>query len=268
MEIPEEHKKNLYRAALSFLVVLTLLFAVKFLSELRAYGRMGSAEVNTITLSGHGEVKAVPDVATVYFTVESSKATQAESSTEVNNKIAKILEFLKTSGVEEKDIKTEGYTSYPKYSYTQIKCPMGSPEFGTYDCVDRNQVITGYTVSQSITVKVRKVDDASKIIDGINKIGVNNMSGPNFTIDNEDNLKREARKKAIDEAKEKAQVLAKDLGVRLGRVTSFSESGNYPIPIYARAELMAADVGAPKAAELPKGENTITSDVTITYEIR
>src|SRR3989344_440765 len=259
MEIPEEHKKNLYRAALSFLVVLTLLFAVKFLSELRAYGRMGSAEVNTITLSGHGEVKAVPDVATVYFTVESSKATQAESSTEVNNKIAKILEFLKTSGVEEKDIKTEGYTSYPKYSYTQIKCPMGSPEFGTYDCVDRNQVITGYTVSQSITVKVRKVDDASKIIDGINKIGVNNMSGPNFTIDDEDALKAEARREAIADARTKAEALAKDLGIKLGRVSNFSENtgGYYPMFSKVGYEMDGSARNQSAPAELPKGENTI-----------
>ena len=75
---------------------------------------------------------------------------------------------------------------------------------------------------------------------------------------------------AIEDAKEKAKVLSRDLGVRLGRVASFSESGNY-YPYYATANLYKAEDATQSSAplpELPKGENTISSDVTITYEIR
>jgi len=262
----DENLKNLYRAGLGFLVILSLFFVVKLLTEWRSYGMMGSSGANTITLSGHGEVQAVPDIATVYFTVESSKATQAESSTEVNTKMGKILEFLKTSGVEEKDIKTEGYTSYPKYS-NPTPCPVYYDTMIYPPCRAGESKITGYTVSESVTVKVRKVDDASKIIDGINKIGVTNMSGPNFTIDDEDALKAEARKKAIDDAREKAKALAKDLGVRLGRISSFSEGGGYGGSMYYAKE-MSLDSAGCAPAQLPKGENTISSDVTITYEIR
>ncbi|MES2315210.1 MAG: SIMPL domain-containing protein [Patescibacteria group bacterium] len=263
-----EYIKNLYRVGLTLLVILSLFFAVKLLSEWRAYGMMGSNDSNTITLSGHGEVTAVPDIASVYFTIESSKATQGASSDEVNTKTKSILDFLKSSGVADKDIKTENYSSYPKYS-SIAPCPMYINSSGIMPpCRQGESKIIGYTVSQNISVKIRKADDVSKIIDGINKIGVTNMSGPNFTIDDEDALKADARKKAIDDAKTKADELAKELGVHLGRVANFSENGNYPV-MYGKAVMAMDSAGsAPVPAQIPKGENTISSDVTITYEIR
>lgn len=263
MEIQEEYKKNLYRALLAFLVVLSLFFAVKFLSELRAYGRAGSAEVNTITISGHGEVKAVPDIANVYFTIRQEGKTVKEAQEKVAVIEKKVLDYLRTNQVADKDIRAESASFNPKYEYqTQTSMPdIYPPRSG-------KSVLVGYEAYESLTVKVRNPDDAGKIIEGLGMLGVTELSGPNFTIDEEETLSREARKLAIEEAKEKAKVLAKDLGVRLGRVVSFSENGYYPMPIYGREEMMVLDAGAPKAAELPKGENTITSDVTITYEIR
>ncbi len=266
MEISQEHKKSLYKAILALLIILSCYFAVKFLSELRSYGMRGSNGESTIVLSGHGEVQAIPDIASVNFSVEASEANQSLASEKVNTKMKAVLDLLKSSGVAEKDIKTDNYSSYPKYSNSE-PCPVYY-QSGIYPpCRPGEAKIIGYTVSQNVTAKIRKVDDASKIIDGINKIGVTNMSGPNFTIDNEDELKAEARKKAIDDAKDKAKALARDLDVHIVRIASFSESGNFPMPYYAKAE-MSSDAGNPAPAQLPKGENTISSDVTITYEIR
>jgi uncharacterized protein YggE len=268
MEIPQESKKGLYKALLVFMIILSLYFGVKFLSEAKSYGMMGN--LNTITLSGHGEVQAVPDIATINFSIESSEATQALASEKVNNKTKSVLDFMKSSGIAEKDIKTNNYSSYPKYSNPEV-CPMYYNYNGGMmpPCRQGESKIVGYTVSQGVTVKIRKVDDASKVIDGINKIGVTNMYGPSFTIDDEDGLRMDARKKAIDDAKEKAHALAKDLGVRLGSISSFSESGGYPYPMmYGKAEMLSADSGNSTPAELPKGENTISADVTITFEIR
>ena len=266
----EPEKKNLYKAALGFVIVLTLFFAIKFLSELRAYGRMGSAEVNTITLSGHGEVKAVPDIATIYFTIREEGKTVKEAQEKVAIIEKKALDFLRANKIAEKDIQTTGASFNPKYEYsydTKVLMPQSDL---IYPPRPGKTIIVGYEAYESLTVKIRNTDEAGKIIEGLGTLGVTELSGPNFTIDDEDALQREARKKAIDEAKEKAQILAKDLGVRLGRVVSFSESGNYPIPMYSKAMMLevggGADVSAP--AELPVGENTITSDVTITYEIR
>ncbi|OGI62561.1 hypothetical protein A2818_02400 [Candidatus Nomurabacteria bacterium RIFCSPHIGHO2_01_FULL_40_12] len=269
MEIPNEYLKNLYRIILAFLVILSLFFGVKFLSELRSLEMMGSSEANVITLSGHGEVQAVPDIANVYFTISKDAKTVKEAQEAVAKIEKAALDFLKEKGVADKDIKTENASFYPKYEYrydTKIMMPCNE-----YGCPSRggNNVIVGYTASESVTVKVRNTDDAGVIMQGLGTVGVSNLSGPNFAIDDEDALKAEARKKAIDDARAKAKVLAKDLGVKLGRISNFSESGNYPMPMYYGKATMFADSGEESApAEIPKGENTISSDVTITYEIR
>ena len=280
METSDQNKRGLYKGALVLIIVLSLYFAVKFLVEFRDYGINGSKEVSTIALSGHGEVNAVPDIANVYFTISKDNKTVKDAQADVVVVEKKALDLLKSKGVADKDIKTTDSSFNPKYEYRQSVCPpvpMGAGYAGItvspaspYYCPPSDQVIVGYTANESITVKVRNVDNVGDIMQGLGATGVSNLSGPNFAIDNEDALKAEARKIAIDDAKVKAKILAKDLGVSLVKITSFSESGNYPI-MYAQG-MMAKDsvssVPAPTPAVLPVGENTITSDVTITYEIR
>jgi|SRR3989344_5795042 len=269
MDIPNELQKYFYKVVLVFLVILSLFFAIKFLSELRNYGNVGSKDVNTITLSGHGEVSAVPDIANVYFTIRKEGKTVKEAQEAVALIEKSSLDFLKNNDVAEKDIKTANASFNPKYEYRyDTKALMPCSEFGCPPRSGKN-VISGYEAYESITIKVRNTDDVGKIMQGLGSLGVTDLNGPNFAIDDEDGLKAEARKKAIDEAREKAKVLAKDLGVKLGRIANFSES-NYGGPIYyGKAMMVSADSGVASApAEIPKGENTITSDVTITYEIR
>lgn len=263
-ELIKENKHFVFKACLVFIFILILSGGMRHRGEMNFQNN----EKNTITVSGHGEVNAVPDIATIYFTVESSKATQKESSDEVNTKTKKVVDFLKSSEVADKDIKTENYSSYPKYNNPE-SCPVYYGGGIVPPCRTTEAKIVGYTVSQSVTVKIRKVDDTSKIVDGINVLGVTNMSGPTLAIDNEEALKVGARKLAIDNAKDKARVLARDLGVRLGKISSFNETGNY-YPMYAGAAMMKDSVSSNPAvpSEIPKGENTISSDVTITYEIR
>lgn len=267
METAQEFSKGvLGRAVTVLLIVLSLYFAMKFVSEFRAYGRAGGADTNVITLSGHGEVSAVPDLATVYFTIQKEAKTVKEAQEGVATVEAKAIEALKANNVDEKDYKASNASFNPVYEYQYGKT-MPCNEFGCPPPRGKS-VVTGYSASESITVKVRDVDTVGKIMQDLGALGVTDLSGPNFTIDDEDALKAQARKEAIEEAREKAKVLAKDLGVRLGKVVTFSENGDYPVPMmYAKA--MDAGVAAESApAQLPKGENTITSDVTITFEIR
>jgi len=267
MEISQEQKIKLYRGLRIVLIAFLIAVAFNFLTDFPNRGYDNKQE-NTITFSGHGEVNAVPDIANIYFNISKEAKTVKEAQALVAEIEKKSLESLKTNGVLEKDIKTVNASFSPKYEYrynTKVMMPCTE-----YNCPPNpgNNVIVGYTASESVTVKVRNTDDVGKIMQGLGTLGVSDLSGPNFSIDNEDGLKAEARKKAIDDAKAKAIVLAKDLGVRLGKITSFSESGNYPMPMYAKG-MMADSVSSESApASLPKGENTITSDVSITYEIR
>ena len=275
--IPNEYLKNLYRASLLFLIILSLFFAVKVLSEFRSYSMLGSNGANVITLSGHGEITAVPDIANISFTISRDAKTAKEAQTLVAQVEKKALDFLKNSNVADRDIKTTNAAVYPKYEYSRSICPtyevgtMGSSTKNSMPiyCPPGKQVIVGYTASESVTVKIRKVDDTGEIMQGLGVAGVSDLNGPNFAIDNEDSLKAQARKKAIDDAQQKARVLARDLGVHLGRIAGFSESGNYGGPImYGKAVIMSADSAPSTPAQIPKGENIISSDVSITYEIR
>jgi len=248
------------------LAALTILAFVGVLKGLREYRFIGAgvSATNTIVISGEGEVFAVPDIATFSISViEEAKEVQG-AQTEATRKTNEIIAYLKDAGVEERDIKTTNYNVYPRYEYREtstngIVRPGGE------------RVLVGFEVSQSLTVKVRDTEKAGEILSGVGSRGVSNVSGLSFTIDDEDELKADAREMAIDDAKEKAEALARDLGVDLVRIVGFSEGGaGYPEPFYARAETLAFDsaLGSATAPDLPVGENKIVSNVTITYEIR
>lgn len=269
MENLTKEKSNLMKAGAMLLIIASVYLLVRVFSDIKNYGNSGSSDVNIITLSGHGEVQAVPDIANIYFSISKDAKTVKEAQ-ELVAKIEKAsIDFLKESKVEDKDIKADNASFYPKYEYKyDVKSMMPCNEYGCPPQTGRN-VIVGYTASESITVKIRNTDDVGAIMQGLGTLGVTNLNGPSFAIDKEDDLKAEARKKAIIEAKKKAETLAKDLGVSLGKVVSFTEGGNYyPSPMMYGKTAMMEDSAAGAPAVIPKGENTIFSDVTISYEIR
>lgn len=222
---------------------------------------------NTVSVAGKGEIFAKPDLATFSFSVDAeapdAAAAQEKSATAINA----IYEYLKGNGVEEKDIKTSGYALNPKYRWEQAACtPYGG-------CPQGKQILEGYQVNQTITVKVRDTAKAGDLISNVGENGATNISGLSFTIDDDEKLKREARELAIKDARENAKKLADDLGVRLGRMVSYYEDQGYPTPMYDmaqsyRGESAGMSKDASFAPSLPSGENTITSNVTIIYELR
>ena len=246
---------------IAFLVAVAVNFLTGF-----SDGRYSDKPENTITFSGHGEMNAVPDIANIYLTIRKEAKTVKEAQANVAKVEEKVLTFFKNSEVDEKDIKTTNASFNPKYEfqyndYTTCGALNCRPQPG-------KSVLIGYEAYQNINVKIRNTDNVGKIMEGLGTLGVEELSGPNFSVDNEEILKAEARKKAIDDAKGKAKILAKDLGVRLGRITSFSESGDYPMPMYAKTMMADGTSDDSVSAQIPKGENTISSDITITYQIK
>jgi len=267
MEINTTHKNHLVKLTLVFMAILTIFVFVKTLSEWRGYTLLSGDNMGTISLSGYGEVSAVPDIAEISFTISHDAKTVKEAQATVADVEGKVLAFLAENNIAEKDIKTTNASFYPKYEYQTTSSGVCT----TYGCTPREgrNVVVGYTASESINVKVRDVDNAGTIVTGLGELKVSNLNGPNFSIDDETSLQALARKKAIDEADAKAQVLARDLGVKIVRVINFNEGGGYGVPMYSRDAMMTTSVmeSAPKL-NLSKGENIISSNVTITYEIR
>ncbi len=248
----------------------SLVLLSMFFTNLKEYSYIGRdiSSQTTISVTGEGEVFAAPDIATVSFSIMQTAQTPAEARKTVDEKMKKIHDFLSSSGVADKDIKTTGYNLNPKYEWQQrqIVCIV-------YPCPQPpgKQVLLGYEVMQSIEVKVRNLDDAGKILGGLTDNGATDVSGLTFSVENEDGIKATVREAAITKAKAKAQQLAKDLGVTLVRIVSFNEGGNFAVP-YAQVTMkaMSADSGvAPAApADVSAGENKYVSNVTIVYEIR
>ena len=262
-------KDKMFKVLSVFLVIASVWGILQAVGTYKENKFIGTDEIgSTISFSGEGEVFAVPDVASFGFSVteESSTATQAQEDSAT--KINAILGYLDEQGIKEKDIKTTNYNVYPRYEWRDEN-PALSVSY-SYPRPGGTRVLVGYEVNQTITVKVRETEKAGTILSGVGELGATNISGLNFTIDDEDELKREARKLAIKDAKDKASELSRDLGVKLIRIVSFNESGAYPQydKVMFAMEDMEMGVGGAVTPEIPMGENKITSNITITYEIR
>lgn len=272
-------KGRVFKGLFVLVAILSAYYAVKIFSEIKKDSMLGDSPTPaTISFSGHGEVQAAPDIANVYLTISKDAKTVKDAQAAVATVEKSALDFLKKNDVDSKDIKTQDASFSPKYEYRNAICPqagavssqpnmISSPIY----CPPGKSVVVGYTASESISVKIKDIKDTDRvgtIIQGLGTIGITDLSGPNYAIDKEDDLKAQARKMAIDDAKAKAKSLAKDLGVSLGKIESFNESGNYPMPAYAGTMAMDSLQKSSAPAVLPAGENTISSDVTITYEIK
>lgn len=255
--------KRIERLVAVFLIVASVFVAILALDGFSGLFEAGAPATNVISVEGTGKATAVPNIATISFTTmgEGKTASQAQDEATKKNNVA--LALLKEKGVDEKDIKTTSYNLSPKYSYPQPCYNTGVP------CVYDEQRIIGYQVQQSTEVKVRDLAKVGDLLSALGDSGAGQIYGPNFTVEDEDAVRAEARKEAIEEARAKAKVLARDLGVRLVRVVSFSESGGgYPMPFYRSDMGMGGAMEVKAAPEVAPGENEIVSQVYITYEIR
>jgi len=260
-KLSEWKKNNIVLIVLGLLALFLAVQTLTSLAELRFIGS-GVPATNTISVEGTGEAVAVPDIASISFSVFFEEDTVAKAQEKATALIGTALAYLDDQDIDEKDIKTNAYNVYPQYDYVQTACLPGVP------CRGGEQVLRGYRVNQSVSVKIRDLDQVGTILGGLGEMNVQNISGPNFEIDDIDAVRAEAREAAIKEAKEKAKSLANDLGVRIVRVVGFWEDsgrygygGDYDIAF-------SSAVKAESAPEIPVGESEVISRVNITYEIR
>lgn len=219
-----------------------------------------------ITVSGEGKVAIRPDLAVFTVGVVTDAKQIRDAQQQNNERSQKIIDFLGGKKIEEKDVKTTGYSIYPQYQYYEVPPCYASP------CPPRRPPeILSYQVRHTIEVKVRDLDKLDELLDGVVEAGANEVGSVSFTVENEEEVRAEARKKAIEDAKKKAKTLSEDLGVRIRRVVNFSESGNF-IPFLQKGLEYGVGGGGfggdTVASSVQPGEQEIRSNVTITYEFR
>jgi uncharacterized protein len=241
---------------LAILIGILLLVCIVFGLKIAAYkiGRSGyglNGNIDQISFAGEGKVYTKPDIAFVDVSVV-TQGVQIKDVQDANTKkMNKVITFLKDSGIDEKDIKTTNYNLYPQYTYENNKIPQ----------------IMGYQINQTLSIKIRNLDKVGTILEGGVNVGINQVNSLYFGFENDEQLKEQARKIAIDDAKKKAEKLASQLGVKLIKITGFSDNTvGYPVPMYdAKAYGLGGGGGTPN---IQTGQNEIIVDVTITYEIK
>ena len=209
-----------------------------------------TTNADLFTVSGVGEVQATPDNTSVSLGVTQEAASADAAQNEVNQVMNALIEDLKGMGIKEEDIKTTNINVNPNYDF------------------NNGQRIIGYSASQNLDVKTENVDLANRVVDTATQNGANVISGVSFTINDKDREKfeKEARVKAIADAKEKAQQIANEAGLRLGRIVNIQVEGGEEPPVLLQERMTANDAAKVEPTNLQPGEDTIRVTVYLSYE--
>lgn len=238
--------KDLFKITIFVLVVFWL---IKFFDISYPINITTSSKSSELAVVGQGKIDVSPDVFYVSAgVVVDNKKTVKEVQDEINTINNKIIDLLKNYGLGKENLKTTNYSIYPKQTYDK----------------DGNSQITGYSGSVNIRIKVKDIFLLSKIIDEITTAGANEIYGISYEIDNPDKFQEEARKIAIENAKQQAKKLAQDLGIKLGKITNIVEGNSGDnnrvyLPVTGGGDLQ-------KSVSIEPGTQTIISTVTLYFE--
>jgi uncharacterized protein len=224
------------------LAALAVFLVVAFAGIGRPEAARGdTAPADTVTVLGHGVVTAVPDEATVSAGVRTDGTTAADALARNATLMNGVVAALKGAGGDQ--LQTQQVSLYPQ--------------------TDGQNTVTGYVAQNSVSAHA-KIDVAGALIDAAVAAGANTVDGPTLDVSGRDELYRNALKKAVDDAHAKALALGEAGGFGVGPVSSVTEQGSTPQPVFAQA----AGVAKSAATPIEPGSQDITADVTVTFRIR
>jgi uncharacterized protein len=207
--------------------------------------------VRSISISGHGEMRAVPDLASISIGV-TTQATSAREALDGNTKAMKaLLDTLRGAGIEARDMATSNFSVGPRLDYGNNN---GQPA-----------KVVGYDVNNMVTITVRKLEDLGGLLDVAVSTGSNTINGISFSVGKPEAILDDARKAAVKDARRKAELYATAGGFRLGNIIRVNEGSAVMPPMPYQAKFSRAE----SAADVPiaQGEQVLAVDVNITYEI-
>ncbi|WP_343079833.1 SIMPL domain-containing protein [Ostreiculturibacter nitratireducens] len=225
-----------------FMIILAVPLAL-------AVPAQAETDARHITVTGEGQVAATPDMAQISLGVTTEAESAAAALAANSEEMARVLAFLKAEGIEDRDLQTTGLSLYPLYEDSE-RAGRRAPQ------------IVGFTASNSLTIRVRALDRLGGLLDAVVGEGANTLNGLSFGLQDPADQLDEARRRAVADARRRAEILATAAGVTLGPVVSMTEQSGYPMP-------MAMEASFAKAAPVPvaAGEMTVTANVTMIFAI-
>jgi uncharacterized protein YggE len=212
---------------------------------------VSTANLRTLNVNGTGRIYLVPDLAYINIGVHTEGANVAESLSSNTSQAQKVAEVLKSLGIDPKDIQTTNFNVYPQQKYG----PNGE------------QTGVSYVVDNTVYVTVRDLTKLGQILDAVVSSGANNINGIQFDSTAKDQALVDARKAAINDARQQAQALAEAAGVTLDAIQSINVSNNTPVPMYdAKGGAAMASSGSP--VPVSAGQLVIEVDANLLYSIK
>jgi uncharacterized protein len=242
MEQIAEEERPMHRSKLAFAAMLLL-------SVMPASAQ--TAPARTLTIVGHAEMRAAPDTAIVTAGVTTETDTAAAAMQTNSAAMGKVVDAIRSAGVEARDIQTSGLSLEPRYDRPEKVSASSRPR------------ITGYSAANEVTVQVRDLAKLGNLLDKVVLAGANRIEGIEFKVAREAALLDGARQKAVADAKSKADLYAQAAGVTLGKIMSLAEE-TVPAP-----RRMARAVAAPSAVAVPveAGEMTLSTRVRVVWSL-
>ena len=210
------------------------------------------ASLRTLNVNGLGQVYLTPDIAYIYIGVHTENAIASEAVDANKSQTTAVINALKKAGVDEKDIRTTNFSIYPSQQYAPDGTASGS-------------VIM---VDNTVYVTVRDLNSLGDLLDSAIAAGANNINSIQFDVADKTAAVKDARTKAMDDAKLQAQELADTAGVSLGEIQTINFYDNSPYPM---AEGKGGGGGAAAAnvsVPIQPGQLTIAVTVSLTYSIK
>lgn len=230
-----------------FAAATFLLLTAGFMTS--AHAEDNSAQL-WLSVGGHGEVRQRPDLAMVTAGVSSQADTATAALAANTAAMQAVMKTLKDAGIAEKDIQTGNFTVQPRYEYGDGQ----SPKF------------LGYEVQNAVNVSLRDISRLGAVLDKLVTSGANQINGISFDISNPAAALDEARRRAVADAKHKAEIYAQAGGLTLGPIVSLTEAAaNSPPPLPMRASIEKASAGdVPVAA----GEQIVAIDINVSWALK
>lgn len=207
----------------------------------------------TFDVTGKSNIVTIPDEARVQLGIDVTESTVARAQERANQTINNISQALQDLGIPKKDIRTQNYSIYPDYDYANT-----------------GRRILGYRVNTQLQVTLTDFEKLNQVIDQATALGSNQVGGVSFSLSEqkEQELTKQARQEAIEDAKKDAQELAGLAEIKLGRVINVYENQMSDVqPLYRAAVLETSDTDAIQApTQIEPGSQEFNYQVTLSYE--
>jgi len=241
---------KLIKAAAAFAVMAT--FAAPQAALAQDAPQAVSTQGTLLSVSAEGKSEARPDLATINLGVTTEGQTAQAALQENARRMAALTQALRRAGIAERDIQTSNVSVYPQQQYVEGQQPR----------------ITGYQANNTVTAKVRNIDNTGRVIDAAVAAGGNTINGVSFSHADPDAQLDVARRNAIAEARRRAELYANALGMRVARIVAVSEGGGYSPPVPMPMERFAARDAAVASTPIAPGQIETTVSVNVTFELR